>query len=269
MSKEIKKGFLQATDGEQIAYILAGQGDTTLFFIHGWCINKEYWQNQIDHFSQNYKVVAIDLPGFGESSKGRQSYDFSKYKEDVKKTIDSLNLENVIIIGHSMSGDIILSLATTYPNSIIGLIGIDNLHEPNFSKDSVTEAQEAGFYDYMEANYDTAVNASSRQYLFQPGTPDGIVNKVMQNILATDRHISVNVLRSLSAISKTEREMMSKLIYPLKLVNSDVKPTKLDVLNQYCPKGAQVYYVKGTGHYPMIEKPEEFNQALQKAIHQN
>ena len=41
--------------------------DTTLLFVHGWCINKEYWKEQSAYFCDNYKVVTLDLPGFGQS----------------------------------------------------------------------------------------------------------------------------------------------------------------------------------------------------------
>src|SRR6187200_3178241 len=53
-----------------------GQGDTTLLFVHGWCINKEYWADQSKYFSDKYKVVALDLPGFGNSGKNRTEWTF-------------------------------------------------------------------------------------------------------------------------------------------------------------------------------------------------
>src|ERR1700761_288990 len=51
--------------GVNIAYSDTGKGDTTLLFVHGWAINRGYWSEQVKHFSSRYRVVAIDLPGFG------------------------------------------------------------------------------------------------------------------------------------------------------------------------------------------------------------
>src|SRR5687767_9455304 len=68
----------------KIAYNTCGEKDTTLLFVHGWCINKEYWEPQLKYFCPSYKVIAIDLPGFGESGKNRTSWNFDEYTEDIK-----------------------------------------------------------------------------------------------------------------------------------------------------------------------------------------
>src|SRR5689334_13418767 len=77
--------------GETIAYDACGKGDTTLLFLHGWCINKDYWSPQRSAFCSRYKVVAIDLPGFGLSpGKNRSDWSFDNYADDVKAVIDQL-----------------------------------------------------------------------------------------------------------------------------------------------------------------------------------
>lgn len=59
---------------------------------------------------------------------------------------------------------------------------------------------------------------------------------------------------------------MPALSHKLYLVNSDVYPVNKDSLTKYCSKGFHAELVHATGHYPMIEKPAEFNAALQKVI---
>ena len=265
-ANELKKGFVDVEDKSKIAYITQGSGDTTLLFIHGWCINKEYWENQFRYFKDHYKVVAIDLPGFGASSKTRLQWSFNQYAKDVHEVIKQLDLKNVILIGHSMSGDIILNVDVQFPDSNIGLIGIDNLHSPNGPKDSTYHAGASIYYDLMEKNFDSTVTKFAMQYLFQPTTQDTIVRRVMHDILATPPPIAVEVLRSLDAFSETEKSMEQKLNHTLCLVNSDVTPIQMDSLNKYCAKGIKAYSLHATGHYPMIEKPDEFNIALQQAI---
>src|SRR6201986_3265220 len=58
-------------NGVKIAYTDTGKSDTTLLFVHGWCLNKRFWANQAKYFGKRYRVVAIDLPGFGESGRNR------------------------------------------------------------------------------------------------------------------------------------------------------------------------------------------------------
>src|SRR4030095_3577881 len=65
-----------------IAYTKNGNNDTALVLVHGWCINKEYWQKQIDYFNKQYTVVAIDLGGHGESGHNRNSWTTNDFATD-------------------------------------------------------------------------------------------------------------------------------------------------------------------------------------------
>lgn len=251
----------------KIAYQSCGSGDTTLLFVHGWCINKEYWEPQVNYFCPKYKVVTIDLPGFGQSGKNRTDWSFDEYTEDIKAIIEQLKLKNVILIGHSMSGDIILNVSNKYPSLVLGIMGIDNLHEPG---SPFTPEQEKGyndFFDALSAGFDSTVNNYMKASLFQPSTDSAVVKRVMNNVFTADSSIAIQVLKSLSVISQKEKPLMLGLAHKLYLLNSDVVPIKTDSLNKYCMKGFQVELVQGTGHYPMIEKPAEFNTALQKIIY--
>lgn len=265
----IKEKFISASDNLKISYDDIGHGDTTLFFIHGWCINKEYWQNQLDYFKNRYRCIAIDLPGFGASDKARQDWNFDQYSSDIVRCIESLKLKNVILIGHSMSGDIILKVASLKTPNVIGIVGIDNLHSPGQPYDSAQAISSKQFLDNFRANYDTVAINTMGNYLFQPSTTDNVKKRVLKNVLETDHNFSISVLEALAHIAQSERQMMSQLTMPLKLVNSDVQPVQLDTLNKYCAKGAKAFYVHGTGHYPMIEKADEFNLKLEEAIKSN
>jgi len=55
--------------GVNIVYDDTKTGDTALVFVHGWCINRGYWKDQVDFFKNRYRVVSVDLPGFGDSDK--------------------------------------------------------------------------------------------------------------------------------------------------------------------------------------------------------
>lgn len=255
-------------NGVNMSYNKEGNGDTTLLFVHGWCINKEYWQQQVEVFSKKYTVVTMDLPGFGQSGKNRTVWNFADYTEDVKQLIEELHLKNVILIGHSMSGDMILDFSNKYPDLIIGITGIDNLHEPAAPMSEPDQKNVTSFFKLFKVKFDSVVTASMSSYLFQPSTDTTIKQRVMNDIYNTDSLMAVDVLQSLTFFAQEQQSRMKKLHHKLFLVNSDVLPVKLDSLNKYCAKGAEVLYVHNTGHYPMIEKPMEFNNALQQVIHQ-
>lgn len=107
-------------------------GDTTLLFIHGWGINHGYWEEQVAHFSEPYRVVTLDLPGFGASGKNREDWSAQSYAGDVETLISKLDLKDVILIGHSMSGAIVVETALLYQERVIAVVGIDNLKDIDF-----------------------------------------------------------------------------------------------------------------------------------------
>jgi len=254
-------------NGVNISYTQRGHGDTTLLFIHGWCINKEYWEKQLKYFDDHYHVVAIDLPGFGESGKNRDVFTIEDYPEDIKTVIDSLELKNVILIGHSMSGDIIIQVAVKYPENIIGVIGIDNLADvgavpltPEQQKplDSVIHA--------IESDFDNTATKYATEGLFQPTTDTAIVKRVLNDIRNSDSIVAIKTIESEIFFPPKEKQFLQQLDKKLFLVNSDVNPTDTNALAKYCKSGYKIYWVHGTGHYPMLEKPDEFNRQLEKAI---
>ena len=101
---------------------------------------------------------------------------------------------------------------------------------------------------------------------FPPSADTSIVNRVIRDFKSNDSVIAIKVLRSLIDVSQKERDMMQQLKHTLYLVNSDSDTTYIDSLKKYCKASAEVVYVHGTGHYPMIEKPAEFNSALENVI---
>ncbi len=249
-----------------IAYNQCGNGDTSLLFVHGWCINKEYWNDQSAYFCNRYKVVTLDLPGFGRSGKNRTNWAFEQYADDINEFIKEKKLRNVILIGHSMSGDILLLMDTKYPESVIGIVGIDNLKRPGVKLLEEESKQVESFFAIMDSSFSGTVEVYTKQNLFPPSADTSIVNRVVNDFKKNDSVIAMKVLRSLLDVSQKERDMMQQLKHTLYLVNSDGDRTQIDSLKKYCKASAEVVFVHGTGHYPMIEKPAEFNAALQKVF---
>jgi pimeloyl-ACP methyl ester carboxylesterase len=254
------------SNGVQIAYTSCGDADTTLLFVHGWCINKEYWDHQVKYFCPSYKVVAIDLPGFGLSGKNRSAWHFDEYTEDIKSVIEQLHLKNVILIGHSMSGDLVLHASNKYPALLAGIVGIDNLHEPAGPMSEQQQKETTAFFEMLSTSFDSTVSRYMTGSLFHPSTDSAVVNRVMNSVYTADSSIAISILRSLMEVSQQEKLRMQGLSHKLYLVNSDVFPIKTDSLSKYCSKGVHAELVPATGHYPMIEKPNDFNIALLKVV---
>lgn len=254
------------SDGTNINYQVCGSGDISLVFVHGWCINQSYWSYQSDGFCINYKIVTLDLPGYGNSGKDRNNWSIEQYGRDVNQLIDQLQLDQVVLIGHSMGGDIILEAALEN-EKVIALVGVDNFKEVGLEFDSQLQEEIAGFLDILESNFSQVAEAYAEGALFHPETDTVLKQRVVDDILASDSIIAVASLKSLFEYTPKEVERLSKLKQKLFLINSSNTPTDTAALRQ---TGArfEVLEIAGTGHYPMIEKPGEFNKLLKTVLDQ-
>lgn len=96
-----------------ISYIDEGKG-TLILFLHGWGCNKEIFRKEIDLLKNNYRVVSVDLPGFGESDEPNVAFCVSDYTDIIDEFINYLlrdeTKKEVILVGHSYGGRIIIKL---------------------------------------------------------------------------------------------------------------------------------------------------------------
>ncbi|HEX8706181.1 MAG TPA: alpha/beta hydrolase [Myxococcaceae bacterium] len=102
----------------EVAYVqLNPEGKQTLVFIHGLGSYLKFWRYQLDAFAaQGYRVVAVDLPGYGKSDKPASfPYTMEAMADVVREVVTSLGIEKPILVGHSMGGQTALSYAIRYP----------------------------------------------------------------------------------------------------------------------------------------------------------
>ncbi len=108
--------------GERIAYVDEGTGDHTIIFIHGLGSYLPAWKKNIPALSAHYRVIAIDLPGYGKSDKLPHSGMMTYYAGVVNEFVQALGLEKVVLGGHSMGGQISMVTALYYPEIVEKLI---------------------------------------------------------------------------------------------------------------------------------------------------
>lgn len=254
------------SNGARVDYIVEGNGDTVLLFVHGWCINKSYWVEQVDFFKTRYKVIALDLPGHGLSGKTRDDWTIEGFGSDLVTVIDVLDLNNVVLVGHSMGGNIILEAAVKRPDQIIGFVGVDNFKDAGAA---YTEEQSQSINEFMisiRQDYETVARGFAEGMLFAESTGSDIVTKVTDDILNTPPEVSIEILESLLRVNNKERELMKELHLKVNLINSDIPPTNELQLRKYCNYDYGLYSIGSTGHYPMMEEPGRFNSILQEIL---
>lgn len=113
--------YQEVSSGRQIAFVDEGNG-TPLILIHGLGSYIPAWKQNIPALAENNRVIALDLPGFGKSSKTVDEYSISFFAKMVAELQDSLGISKAVWIGHSMGGQIALLGAHSFPDKIAKLV---------------------------------------------------------------------------------------------------------------------------------------------------
>jgi pimeloyl-ACP methyl ester carboxylesterase len=104
--------------GILVRALRAGQGDTTILLIHGFGESLTTWRAVLDPLAAQARVVAIDLPGFGVSQKPDTLYSLAAQTERLSRFIDRWTQGPLIVMGHSMGGELAAALALARPDRI-------------------------------------------------------------------------------------------------------------------------------------------------------
>jgi len=104
--------------GVLVRAVRAGQGDTTLLLLHGYGESLTTWRAVFDPLASHARVVAIDLPGFGGSAKPDVPYSLPALTERLSRFIDRWTTGPLVVVGHSMGGELAAALALARPDRV-------------------------------------------------------------------------------------------------------------------------------------------------------
>lgn len=263
-SKSIKLRMGQV----DLHYLMGGEGHLNLIFLHGWCINSSYWEAQTEFLKDKFTIYVPDLPGFGKSkATDRKEWTIEEYALDIQDFIKTLDLKNVIIVGHSMSGDIMVEVAIgSTSEEILALVGIDNLQSVGDALTPEEIAQILKLFDEMKADYNGTVLEYADNFLFHSTTSGEVRDRVKQDLVNADPEISINSLSNFMEHYNHLDSRLQLIEQKLFLISSDVNPVNVINLEKLVKKGVHVEFIESTGHYPMIEKPDKFNDILEEVL---
>jgi alpha-beta hydrolase superfamily lysophospholipase len=105
-------GAIETRDGQRLFTVDKGAGRPVVL-IHGWTLSSAIWGAQTDFLAtQGLRAIAYDRRGHGQSSKPESGYDYEALTADLAAVLDRLDLEDVVLVGHSMgAGEVVHYLA--------------------------------------------------------------------------------------------------------------------------------------------------------------
>lgn len=248
-----------SADGVPIHYEVYKKGSPVLLFVHGWCCDRTYWQKQIAHFSARYSIVTMDLAGHGASGLERADWTIPAFAEDVVAVLEALDLTQVILIGHAYAGAVIVEAALRMPTRVAGLVAVDAFR--SFDPPRSPEAMEALLAPFRADFVETMHPFVGT--MFAP-TADPILKEwIINDMAAAPPQVAIGAGAGQNSYIPQMERALHALQVPMTAIISDFLPMDREAAQQH---RITVEVIAGTGHFPMLEKPDTFNHLLETVL---
>jgi sigma-B regulation protein RsbQ len=243
-------------DGLQIHSTVTGTGSKTVILVHGYTCDETTWTEQAPALSKQYRVVTLDLPGHGKSDlpkDGKFSMDlFARAIEAVRAEVKA---ERVVLVGHSMGTPVVLRYAHLYPAHVSALVFVDGLMPIPPAQASALATQGA----VMAGPNGRAAREAMIRRFFVAGTTPEVQAKVLKMMLGAPEATAVGAMNATwePAGQTTEIPMV-----PILGIYAGPSGVASEQAVHAAFPWVEYTSIPGTGHFLMLEKPEEFNRLL-------
>jgi pimeloyl-ACP methyl ester carboxylesterase len=259
--------------GHTIFFIVKGEGEP-LLLIHGYGAGMWVWEQQIEVLSRSYRVYALDLIGHGFSDRPKTDYTAETYIHFVRDFMDRIGIEKATLIGNSMGGGIGWAMAISFPERVNRLILIDCVPPDvlnqvrNDSFKTLVALKDIPFLPYLII---AGRSKKSMKWILQECVSDihritpEIVNR--QYRLSRIKGTTWVLYSTLNHAKETTRlkDSLGLIHQPTLLIWGEkdlIFPPSVGEGLHRIIKNSKIQIIKGSGHIPMWETPEEVNEAI-------
>ena len=256
------------TDQGVVHYEVIGRGKPVIL-LHGWIGSWDHWTDTLACLESKFRGYALDFWGFGDSTKKLDSFDISDFVSMVDQFMERLGIDSAPIIGHSMGGTVALSLALAKPERVKQVVVVGS---PIVGSSLNVFLQLAGqpqiasllwkfpflLHTFLRLYSPFVAHASQKWY-----------QMVIRDVSATTK---VSFFSSIRSLHHTDlRPRLSDIKVPTLgvygLTDVIVSPYQGKLISQHV-KGSRVAMMAGSGHFPMLDEPEAFNNYLLDFLYQ-
>jgi len=251
--------FAVSSDGQRVGFEVHGKGSPAVVLVHGWLCDRRYWRGQLAPLAASFLVVSLDLAGHGESDRSRRQWTIAAFGDDVAAVVRRLRLDDCIIVGHSMGVDVAIEAARRVPDSVRGLVWVDQYRQlDDFLAEEEVDARVAPFV----ADFGAATSRFAAS-LFSAAAAPELVARVSRQMASAPADIAVAALRATWNHGRSVPALLAQLSLPIVAINA---PGSMDERASLARHGIEVLETPSEGHFPMLESPMEFNRLLEQAI---
>jgi pimeloyl-ACP methyl ester carboxylesterase len=251
---------LRSFDGVPIVYETQGEGSPAIVFVHGaWC-NRTHWENQTSTLLPVHQVVALDLAGHGESGTNRDTWSLSNWGKDVQVVAETLDLGQIVLVGHSLGAAIALEATLLMPDRVAGVVAVDGLVYGVYRAIRQPDAIAASLAPFQE-DFRGTVESMVRNMFVSTSDP-ALVERVVRDVSSTSAMVGIPLFEAL--LVWDVEEVLPKVPCPVRCICSEEILGTFDTLPVV--EQLHVTMMPNVGHFVMLEDPGIFNQRLLNAI---
>lgn len=245
------------------------QGAETILMVHGFGADKDNWLRFSRPLTARYHVIALDLPGFGDSSKPDASYDVGSQVERLHAFAKAIGIRRLHLIGNSMGGHIAALYAARHPEQVLSVALLDNAGVSAPQASELFKRLERGEANPLLINSADDFN-KMLDFLFvqQPPLPESLKQYLAMRAMAS-HDFNQKIFSQLRERYVPLEPELAKIQVPTLLLWGD-QDQVLDLSSikvmQPLLKQPSVVIMQACGHLPMIERPEETAEHYQKFL---
>lgn len=253
----MKSRFFTTSDRVKLHYLQAGTGSAILF-IPGFLTPAEIWQPQLDHFSKQHGVVALDPRSHGKSDKPNHGHYPARLAKDIYETIGELNLPSVVLVAWAFGcSDALTYVQNHGTKQLRGLVLVDGFVGRDRTSERVMSYLEWNLK--IQENHEVEVRKFVRSWFKQPHSEE-YLGRIGEATLKYPLD-SIAAMQASHQVLENQSSVLGTIDVPLMYVGIEEKRDQAEVVRENASE-ARIEFVDNAGHALFVDQPAEFNRIL-------
>ena len=242
-------------DGAKIHYKSYGKGKDALVLIHGWTCNLDNWREQIPELSKRNRVIALDLPGHGQSDKPQIPYTMDLFANAVDAVLRDAKVDHAVLVGHSMGTPVARQFYRKYPQKTLAIVIVDG----GLRLFGTKEMRDQFLTMFRSPGYKETGGQMLSQMM--ANLPAAEQERAKASFANTPQYVIVGAMEAMGDEALYTPDKINVPVLAI-LAKSPFWPADTEQFLHGLAPDLEFQMWEGVGHFVMLEKPKQFNDAV-------